>query len=86
MSKHAARRSETRHLSEEVIQDTMAKPFIKGFIRHLQWGMSRAVIDGVWRFVMVIWRQTILDKIVVTAYPVTGMKMLGGKFAIGTWA
>jgi len=86
LTDHAVRKSSARNLSPDVIQGALDHPCIQGYVRgHYRWNVARAVLNGVWRFVMVIWREVESDQLVITAYPVQGRKTIGGKFSIGLW-
>ncbi len=68
-TEHCLERSASRSIPTEVIERAMENPFLSGDTRHnRKWGVVNAVIDGAWRFVVVLWEVRGWTKLAITAY------------------
>lgn len=87
LTSHAQRQLQSRNISEAVVQEALDNPVVQGHhSNRTQWNLTRAVLDGAWRFVMVFWKDVANTKLVITAYPIEGRKFLGNAFTIGLWS
>jgi hypothetical protein len=81
ISPHCSERSATRSIPLEAVERALEVPFMEGDANgNRNWGLVRAICDGVWRFVVVVWELNGNLKVAVTAfYPEKG-KLLAHQF------